>query len=127
MLIIELPETAKFRGLYKITNIKMLNQFPVSLFPSDISFITLFHVLCHGQGVLLFSLIKYPDKGITYEKYKYPAWAEVLGWFVAGLPMFCIPAYATWKIFRTDGNLKEVIDNVLFIAVRNESKNVVQG
>ena len=36
MLIIELPETAKFRGLYKITNIKMLNQFPVSLFPSDI-------------------------------------------------------------------------------------------
>jgi solute carrier family 6 dopamine transporter-like protein 3 len=56
----------------------------------------------------MFSLVKYPEKGITYEEYKYPVWAEVLGWFIAGLPMFCIPAYAVWKILRTPGSLKEV-------------------
>ena len=70
------------------------------------SLLTIFHVFY--QGVFLFSLIKYPEKGITYEKYRYPIWAEVLGWFVAGLPMFCIPAYAAWKILSAEGTLKEV-------------------
>jgi hypothetical protein len=73
----------------------------------------LFTITCvFYQGVFLFSLIKYPEKGITYEKYRYPVWAEILGWFIAGLPMFCIPAYAVWKIIHTEGTLIEVIKHL---------------
>ncbi|CAB3999928.1 Sodium- and chloride-dependent GABA transporter 1 [Paramuricea clavata] len=72
-------------------------------------YISLFLVV----GVFLFSLIKYPEKGITYEKYRYPVWAEILGWFIAGLPMLCIPAYAVWKIIHTEGTLIERIKFLL--------------
>ena len=71
----------------------------------------------------MFSLIKYPEKGITYEKKRYPIWAEVLGWFIAGVPMFLIPAYAIYKIIRTDGTLKEVKKaNHLAVCKQREGK-----
>ena len=48
------------------------------------------------------------EKGISCGKYKYPVWAEVLGWFVVGLPMICIPWYAVFRITKETGSLKEV-------------------
>ncbi|XP_028409583.1 sodium- and chloride-dependent GABA transporter 1-like [Dendronephthya gigantea] len=63
--------------------------------------------------LFMFSLIKYPEKGITYEKKRYPVWAEIFGWFIAGVPMFLIPVYAICKIIRTDGTLKERINILL--------------
>ena len=54
--------------------------------------------------VFIFSLIKYPEKVITYEKYKYPLWAEVLGCFMAGLQMICIPWYVVFRISKETGS-----------------------
>lgn len=66
-------------------------------------------VIVYLQTVFFFNLIKYPEKGITYETtYRYPVWAEVLGWCIAALPMVCIPAYAMLKILQTSGTIKEV-------------------
>ncbi|XP_046849414.1 sodium- and chloride-dependent GABA transporter 1-like isoform X2 [Xenia sp. Carnegie-2017] len=64
--------------------------------------------------VFFFNLIKYPEKGITYETtYRYPVWAEVLGWCIAALPMVCIPAYAMLKILQTSGTIKERISYLM--------------
>ena len=58
--------------------------------------------------VFIFSLIKYPEKVITYAKYKYPLWAEVLGYFMAGLQIIYIPGYVVFRISKETGSLKEV-------------------
>ena len=79
----------------------------LSLFVRKIYSISLIRIFLY-QVVFFFSLVKYPEKGITYEKYKYPVWAEVFGWLVAALPMVCIPAYAIFRITKATGTFKEV-------------------
>ena len=50
---------------------------------------------------------------LTYNKtYHYPRWSEALGWFAAGSALMAMPVYAMYKIYRTDGTLKQVHSGV---------------
>jgi len=46
---------------------------------------------------------------LTYEGYVYPAWANVLGWIIAGSSVAMIPAVALYQYFNTAGTHLEVI------------------
>jgi hypothetical protein len=60
---------------------------------------------------------------VTYKNYRYPKWAECIGWFVALSSILAIPIYAIVLFLRQKGSLKEVftqifpmvdVDNLLF-------------
>ena len=55
----------------------------------------------------MYSLINY--ERFKYKDYVYPWWGELLGWLMALSSMLIIPIYAVYKIFTTDGTIKEVI------------------
>jgi solute carrier family 6 dopamine transporter-like protein 3 len=46
---------------------------------------------------------------LTYEGYVYPAWANVLGWIIAGSSVAMIPAVALYQYLNTSGTGLEVI------------------
>jgi len=46
---------------------------------------------------------------LTYEGYVYPAWANVLGWIIAGSSVAMIPAVALYQYFNTSGTHLQVI------------------
>lgn len=46
--------------------------------------------------------------GVSYGTYKYPPWAEFLGWVIALSSMLCIPGFAIYQIYYTPGSLMEV-------------------
>jgi len=58
-------------------------------------------------GIFLYSITQWG--GVTYGEYKYPPWAEFVGWFIALLSMCCIPGFAIYGIWNTPGTLWERI------------------
>jgi len=56
------------------------------------------------QAVWVFSLIDYAPPTYDNGAYKYPAWAETLGWIIASLSLISIPAQAVLVILQTDGS-----------------------
>ena len=57
-------------------------------------------------GVFFFKLITWEN--LVYQDYHYPWWAHAFGYFMAGSSMVCIPAYAAWLWFNTEGTWREV-------------------
>ena len=45
---------------------------------------------------------------LRYENYIYPAWANALGWAIAGSSVMCIPTVAIFKLLTTKGTFVEV-------------------
>ena len=45
---------------------------------------------------------------VTYKKYRFPKWAEYLGWSIALSSIVAIPIYAIIFFARQKGTLKEV-------------------
>ena len=67
--------------------------------------------------LLLFTVIEW--SGITYGgTYKYPVWAEVIGWMLAFASMGWIIVYLVIAVFKTKGTLKEVSVNVCMYVYR---------
>jgi solute carrier family 6 GABA transporter-like protein 6/8/11/12/13 len=56
------------------------------------------------QAVWVFSLIDYTPPTYNNGSYRYPVWAETLGWIIASLSLICIPAQAVAVILQTEGN-----------------------
>lgn len=56
--------------------------------------------------IIFYGLYNYEP--LTYEDYEYPAWANILGWCIAGSSMMMIPAVALYKILTTKGTLRRV-------------------
>ncbi|XP_063226082.1 sodium- and chloride-dependent GABA transporter ine [Bacillus rossius redtenbacheri] len=56
------------------------------------------------MAVWVFSLIDYEPPQYDNGVYKYPLWAEALGWFIASLSLMCIPAFAVIVFVRSEGN-----------------------
>ncbi|KAJ8722481.1 hypothetical protein PYW07_003661 [Mythimna separata] len=44
---------------------------------------------------------------LRYENYIYPAWANALGWAIAGSSVMCIPTVAIYKLLTTKGTFVE--------------------
>ncbi|KAI1883130.1 hypothetical protein AGOR_G00242060 [Albula goreensis] len=51
--------------------------------------------------ILIFTVIQY--KPITYNDYIYPNWSLIIGFCMALSSVICIPIYALYKIFRSEG------------------------
>ncbi|XP_065054317.1 sodium- and chloride-dependent GABA transporter 1-like [Rhopilema esculentum] len=57
-------------------------------------------------SIFVFSLVKW--QGVSYNTtYKYPAWAEILGWFLAVASMICIPLGFIAALLGGKGPLQE--------------------
>ncbi|XP_075117701.1 sodium- and chloride-dependent glycine transporter 1-like [Leptodactylus fuscus] len=52
--------------------------------------------------ILIFTVIQY--RPISYNDYVYPGWAISLGFLMALSSVICIPLYAAFKIWRSEGN-----------------------
>ncbi|KAG8436985.1 hypothetical protein GDO86_007899, partial [Hymenochirus boettgeri] len=52
--------------------------------------------------ILIFTVIQYQP--IKYNNYIYPDWAITLGFLMAMSSVICIPVYALFKIWNSDGN-----------------------
>lgn len=63
-------------------------------------------IICFA--VFLYSLYDYQP--LTYAKYVYPWWGQLLGWFLSLSSMLCIPVYAIYLYRRTEGTFQEVGD-----------------
>ncbi|XP_066547898.1 sodium- and chloride-dependent glycine transporter 1 isoform X2 [Amia ocellicauda] len=51
--------------------------------------------------ILVFTVIQY--KPITYNNYTYPGWSLIIGFLMALSSVLCIPIYALFKIYRSQG------------------------
>ncbi|CAF0965451.1 unnamed protein product [Adineta ricciae] len=78
-------------------------------------------LLC--MSIAIFSLVKYEP--VTYKKYRFPKWAECLGWSIALSSIVAIPIYAIVFFARQTGTLKErwntAIRSTLNRSEQNES------
>ncbi|XP_064620284.1 sodium-dependent dopamine transporter-like isoform X2 [Lineus longissimus] len=55
--------------------------------------------------IMIFGLIMYEP--LSYDKYVYPWWANLLGWFMALSSMLCIPGVAIITLIREKGTFME--------------------
>ncbi|XP_012286549.1 sodium- and chloride-dependent GABA transporter ine isoform X2 [Orussus abietinus] len=55
------------------------------------------------MAVWVFSLIDYEPPTYHNGDYKYPWWAETIGWGIASLSLVCIPAFAVYVLLRAEG------------------------
>lgn len=62
-------------------------------------------------GIFLFKLATWSN--LVYQGYEYPIWAHVIGYFMAGSSMVCIPIYAIWLWVKTPGTTQEKIDLIV--------------
>ncbi|KAK6638401.1 hypothetical protein RUM44_008830 [Polyplax serrata] len=53
------------------------------------------------MAVWIFSLIDYEPP--TYREYRYPPWAEGLGWGIASMSLVCIPVFSIYVYFSSEG------------------------
>lgn len=58
------------------------------------------------QSIMIFGFVMYEP--IKYEDYVYPWWGNMLGWFMAGSSILCMPIMAVIQIARTKGSLPKV-------------------
>lgn len=65
---------------------------------------------------MVFGLVKYEPLRIGAYNYDYPVWGHVFGWFLSLSSMLCIPGYAIYAWFTTQGTTAEVICSPLFSA-----------
>jgi len=56
--------------------------------------------------IIIYGLVNYQP--LTYGDYKYPNWANILGFCIATSSIICIPAMAIYQIIITPGTFKEV-------------------
>lgn len=62
-------------------------------------------------SILLASLIQW--EGISYDDYKYPVFAEFIGWCIALSSMIWIPGVAIFKIYNAEGQLMDRIKTLI--------------
>lgn len=48
-------------------------------------------------------------QSLQYEEYKYPSWAEGVGWSLAMSSILMIPLTAIVTLWKTKGTLREVL------------------
>ena len=73
-------------------------------------------------GIFLFSLSQW--SGVTYGKYRYPLWAEFVGWMFALSSILFIPAFAIYQLLTTPGNLMEVNIYLFLYSHYNDQKPI---
>jgi len=85
----------------------MIGYYPSYFFVGCWSVIT--PAIC--AGVFCFKLFTW--KNVVYQGYHYPWWAHAVGYFMAGSSMICIPVYAIWLWYTTQGTWREKMDTIV--------------
>ena len=62
--------------------------------------------MTYGQGVFVFSVVKYEP--LVYMDYRYPAWGQGIGWLMALSSIIAIPGYAIYLFVVTPGTVRQV-------------------
>ena len=62
---------------------------------------------------MIFGFAEYSP--LEYDGYKYPAWANALGWCIACSSTACIPLLAIIQIARTPGTFKQVPPHYMYV------------
>ncbi|XP_033102185.1 sodium- and chloride-dependent glycine transporter 1-like [Anneissia japonica] len=62
-------------------------------------------------AIIVFTFVYYTP--VTYNDYKYPAWAEVVGWILSCTSFVVIPIYAVFAISREEGPILDRIKLLL--------------
>ena len=54
-------------------------------------------------------------KGLYYGQYRYPSWAEGIGWLIVSLLIGFIPFVAAWKFFKCVNSFQvtKIADDIL--------------
>ncbi|XP_064100130.1 sodium- and chloride-dependent glycine transporter 1-like [Macrobrachium nipponense] len=60
--------------------------------------------------ILIFTFVDYRPS--TYGDYKYPVWADILGWFISFSCIMAVPIRAIWLILHKSGPLKARIQQL---------------
>ena len=60
--------------------------------------------------IFVSSLVQW--KGVKYNDYQYPAFAEFIGWMIALASMIWIPGIAAYKIYKSEGSLMERVKSL---------------
>ncbi|KAK7862774.1 hypothetical protein R5R35_013837 [Gryllus longicercus] len=55
--------------------------------------------------IIVYGLIGYEP--LTYDEYVYPAWANLIGWLIAGSSIIMIPGMAAYKLLTTPGTFMQ--------------------
>ena len=58
------------------------------------------------QFIFIFQFVTYSP--LSYDKYKYPAWGQAIGWLLTLSSLSLIPAVMIYKLIKTTGTIKEV-------------------
>ena len=97
----------KFNRTYKTFEISLLNLDDSILIIQKNNFYVIYQKCL--QAVWVYSLIDYEPPTYHNGEYKYPWWAEAIGWGIASLSIVCIPAFAICVLVRAEGiTLSEV-------------------
>nr|XP_056718357.1 sodium-dependent noradrenaline transporter [Euleptes europaea] len=73
--------------------------------------------------VVIVSVVNF--KSLTYDDYKFPSWADSVGWGIALSSMILVPAYILYKLLNTRGSFKQRL--AYCITPENEHHLVAQG
>ena len=65
-------------------------------------------------------------EGMSLGDYKYPAWAEVIGWLVALMSMLLIPGFAIYEVYHARGLTLRQVEIKLLINLLTLCTNGVQ-
>ena len=67
------------------------------------------------QFIFIFQFVTYSP--LSYDKYKYPDWGQVIGWLLTLSSLSLIPAVMIYKLTKTTGTMKDVnISGVVYIS-----------
>ncbi|XP_017778563.1 PREDICTED: sodium-dependent dopamine transporter [Nicrophorus vespilloides] len=74
--------------------------------------------------IIIYGLLGYEP--LSYEDYVYPAWANMLGWAIAGSSVMMIPLVAIYKLLTTPGSFMKRIQ-ILTTPWRDTQLNIQQN
>lgn len=80
----------------------LINQ--VTYISSDTKIIKVFILTL--QFIFIFQFVTYSP--LSYDKYKYPAWGQAIGWLLTLSSLSLIPAVMIYRLINTTGTIKEV-------------------
>ncbi|CAH0746844.1 unnamed protein product [Bemisia tabaci] len=99
--LIELVAVSWFYGANRLARdiVHMTGKRPGNFFTTCWWLVTPVFLL----GVWTFSFLDYESPSYNNATYRYPFWAEYLGWLIAFIPLSCVPIIAIYTVIKMEG------------------------
>ncbi|XP_039265128.2 sodium-dependent noradrenaline transporter-like [Styela clava] len=73
--------------------------------------------------IVIMSIANYSS--MEYGSYKFPSWADTVGWLIAGSSMILVPCVAIYKLSVLPGNFKQKL--ALSVSPEQDHKSIIEG